>query len=316
MNRFVSIGLSLALVPVLASCTAAVSDLNGFSNYGDACDPRGAQHLGDDLHLQFFNMTPHVNQQIFATLQVGDQRNVEAIFVIDRLTDLSNPVEGARGTSSANLLLDIPEIMPADPTTLAFWANSVDPDIVRFDSLMDTSPDHQWTRPVCPDGDVTFTHTTPFQSVLGAVAVGAVWHFMVPGPTEIDDAVFDNFTMAAWAVRVNALGRQTRAYYRWSPYVALAPGMPVPPQRDRPAQFQVGRNALGEERGAIDQGELYEVHFVIDVDHDGELGSAGDYVCVWEDQQMPNSDPVNWVYAPDLSVCDAPAGFDPATFSP
>ncbi len=316
MTRPLSFGVSLALLPLLVSCTAAVSDLNGFSNYGDACDPRGTQHLGDDLDLQFFNMTPHVNQTIFAALEVGNDENIEAMFVIDRLTDLSNPVAASRGTSSANLLLNIPEILPADPATLAFWANSVDPEVVHFDPITsDGAPDHQWTRPICPDGDVTFTHTTPFQSVQDAVSTGAIWHFNIPTAIQRPE-LFDNFTMAAWAVRVNGLGRQTRVFYRWSPFVALAPGMQVPTQRTPPTQFQVGGNALGEPRGAIDVGELYEVHFVIDVDHDGELGSAGDYVCQWDDQSMPTSDPGNWFYDPDLAPCDAPSGFDPLTFTP
>lgn len=311
--------IPLALVLLLGGCTAAVSDLNGFSNYSDACDPRGTQHLGDDLSLQFFNMTPHVNQQIFAAVEVGAGRNIEAMFVIDRLTDLSNPTAASRGASSANLLLEIPEMMPADPATLAFWANSVDPEVVHFDPIMmdgTTAPDHQWTRPVCPDGQMTFTHTTPFQSVQEALSTGAIYHFQIP--TEIQRSeLFDNFTMATWAVRVNDAGRQTRVYYRWSPFVALAPGMPVPAQRPPPTELKVGGNALGEPRGAIDVGELYEVHFVIDVDHDGHMGSAGDYVCVWENQVMPTGgDPTNWMYVPDLRACDAPSGFDPTTFTP
>ena len=316
MNRSI---LASLLALCLASCTAAVSDLNGFSNYGDACDPRGTQHIGDDLDIQLLNLTPHVNQTLFFAIEVGAMRNIEAMFVIDRLTDLSNPNAEARGPSSANLLLEIPEIMPAAPATLAFWANSVDPEIVHFDPItMGTSAvDHQWTRPVCPDGHMTFTHTTPFQSVMDAVSTGAIFHFQIPMEIQRPE-LFDHFTMAAWAVRVQDNGnRQTRVYYRWSPFVSLAPGMPVPPQRAVPSQFQVGGNALGEPRGAIDAGELYEVHFVVDVDHDGTMGSAGDYVCQWRNQTMPSTgDPANWDYVPDLRACDAPGSFDPVTFTP
>jgi hypothetical protein len=94
--------------------------------------------------------------------------------------------------------------------------------------------------------------------------------------------------------------------------------MPVPPQRPPPTSFQVGGNVLGEMRGAIDAGELYEIHFVIDADDDGEFGSRGDYNCVWMDQAMPSgtgTDPNLWDYVPNLAGCDA-NGFDPVTFTP
>ena len=96
--------------------------------------------------------------------------------------------------------------------------------------------------------------------------------------------------------------------------------MTAPPQRPPPATFQVGGNVLGEARGAIDGGEVYEVHFVIDADDDGQFGTTGDYNCVWDNQAMPTPPPTPGVWdftppAPFMAACDA-NGFDPTTVSP
>lgn len=293
------------LVLALGGCTAVVSDLNNFTNSTDACDPRGTQHLGDDLEIQFFNTNAHVNQDMRFAVEVGTDRSIEAMFVVSTFDD-------------ANLDLFIPEILPAAPATLAFWADNNG--VPGFQALPDDptmQPDHQWFRPICPNGQMTFTHTTPFQDIQEASSTGAVFRFEIP--TELQrPELFDNFRMAAWAVRVNDLGRQTRAYYRWSPLVALSPGMPIPAQRTPPAFFQVGGNVLGEMRGAIDAGEIYEVHFVIDVDDDDEFGGGSDYDCVWMNQAMPTgtgTDPNLWDYVPDLAGCDT-NGFDPVAFTP
>jgi hypothetical protein len=115
-------------------------------------------------------------------------------------------------------------------------------------------------------------------------------------------------------------GRQTRAYNQWQPFVEL--GGTTPMQRAAPSVLRVGGNVAGETRGAIDAGEMYEVNFVIDVDHDGHMGSVGDYACQWSDvmgsANTPSAD--TWDFVPPgtnpLGACDVPSGFDPLTFTP
>jgi len=290
---------------VLGGCTAAVSDLNGFTNSTDACDPRGTQHLGEDLDIQFFNTNAHINQDIRFAVEVGPDRSIEAMFVVSAFDD-------------PNLLLHVPGVLPAAPATLAFWADSnLTPGFQALSVDPSMQPDHQWFRPICPNGQMTFTHTTPFQDIQDATSTGAVFRFEIPVSFQRPE-LFDHRRMAAWAVLVDDAGRQTRAFYRWAPFVALSPGMPVPAQRPPPAFFQVGGNVLGEMRGTIDSGSIYEIHFVIDADDDDDFGTTGDYNCVWMNQAMPTgagTDPNLWDYVPDLSACD-PNGFDPVTFTP
>jgi hypothetical protein len=304
MNRVSTFFVVLAL----AGCSAAVSDLNNFMNASDACDPRPVQHLGGDLDIQFQNTNAHINQDLRFAVEVGVERNVEALAVVSAFSD-------------ANQLIHIPEMMPADPATLAFWADSnghlgfdqLDPPDAS--GMADAGPplgiDHQWFRPVCPSGHVTFTHTTPFQDISRATSTGSIYRFHIPVELQTS-ALFDNYAMATWAVRVNET-RQTRVYYQWHPFVAL--GGTTPPQRTPPTAFQVGGNVLGESRGAIDSGETYEVHFVIDVNHDGQFGgtSGTDYTCVWTDQIAVGA---TWEFDPATiggglaAICDD-NGFDP-----
>src|ERR1041385_6735964 len=110
-------------------------------------------------------------------------------------------------------------------------------------------------RPVKPNGGMTFTHTTPFQNVQQALSTGAIFDFQIPPELQRGE-LFDSFHM--W-VRATQLADddpdkevQTRAYFRWSPLVPAAAGFAAPEQRDPPKHFQVGGNALGEPRGAID----------------------------------------------------------------
>jgi len=287
----------------LAGCTAQVSDLDDLRVDGDACDNRGRAVRGTDLELQFVGVTPHVNQDMFFAVTVGEDSNIEAMFVLSTLDD-------------ANLNLVVPKILPEGPSDLAFWADS-DP-VGMFNSIPEEEEtgaiDHQWKRPICPNGQLTFTHTTPFQDVQHAISTGAIFHFVIPEEIRRPE-LFDNLKMWVTVIQLddNELSKevQTRAFYRWSPQVAPVRGADVPDQRPVPTQFQVGGNALGQARGPIDKRSFYRIEFVIDVDGDGERGNR-DFVCSFEREQAP--DTMDWEFMPDLDECDAPSGFDPVTF--
>ncbi len=293
------------LVPLfalsLAACTASVSNLDDLSTDGDACDPRGRTVRGTALDLQFESVTPHVNQDMFFAVTVGKERSIEAMLVLSTLDD-------------PDLHLIVPKLLPEGPSELAFWADSMPK---GFNPIReDGGPvDHQWTRPVCPNGKLTFTHTTPFQSVQNAVSTGAIFDFQVP--TELRrKELFGTFHMWLTVTLLddndNSKEVQTRAFYRWSPLVAPGKGQAVPEQRAAPTHLQVGGNALGEPRGAIDTLSLYHIQFVIDVDKSGGL-TGGDFVCNYNRQRAP--DAMVWTFTPDLSQCDSPAGFDVKAFA-
>ncbi len=299
--------LATLSILLIAACSSQVSDLDELRVDGDACDPTGRTARGTDLDLQFIDVTPHVNQDILFAVTVGEERSIEAMMVLSTLAD-------------PDLNLVVPKLLPEGPSELAFWADSMP---AGFDPINeDGSPnDHQWTRPVCPNGQVTFTHTPPFQSVQNAVSTGAIFSFQIPDELQRPE-LFDTFTMWVTATLLSDDFEpvQARAYYRWSPLVAPARGIEVPEQRDPPAKFQVGGNALGEPRGAIDTLSFYEVQFVIDVDESGDR-SGPDFVCTFR-QQAP--DAMTWMFelprdddgVLDLSMCDDPDGFDPLTFEP
>jgi hypothetical protein len=283
------------------ACSAQVSDLDALRVDVDACDPRGRAARGTDLDLTFRDVTPHVNQDMFFAITQGKERNIESMMVLSTLDD-------------ANLHLVVPKLLPEGPSELAFWADS---EPAKFNALGSMSgPDHQWTRPVCPNGKVTFTHTTPFQSVEGALATGAVFVFEFPKLLQRQN-LFDRFKMWVSVTQLSDADQktevQTRAYFRWSPLVQLPDASAPPEQRTLPDNFQVGNNVLGEGRGPIDKLSYYNIEFVIDVDHSGAL-SAGDFVCRYTQERAP--DAASWRFKPDLTSCDAPAGFDLANLIP
>lgn len=294
--------LVCALALALSACSTTVGDLNDFTVVADACDPRGASFTGQDFEMQFINTNAHLNNVMFGAVQVGPERNVEAVVVVS-------------GFDDANLHLTIPELMPGPPATFAFWMDT------NFDGVFTPIPDpeavdpppadHQWLRPICPDGTMTFTHTTPFQNVRGALSDGAIFRFLVPADIQANADLFNTFRMSVRATRVEGDSRQTRAYFRWAPYVAstpagtrplrMVPSLPTPrtctaspecsdfstnggtcvipsgatmgdcvslgpPQVERVTAFQMGGNALGEPRGPIDIGADYEIELIIDAD--------------------------------------------------
>jgi hypothetical protein len=294
---------SLSLLCTLPTgCTAVVSDLEELETDADACDPRGTADLGTDLDLRFRGMVPHLNQDLFFAVTVGEERSIEAMMVIAGLDD-------------PDLELTVPRFLPGSPSELAFWADSA-PN--GFDPINgDGDPiDHQWTRPVCPNGEMTFTHTTPFQDVQDAISTGAIFRFVIPEEIR-RPALFDHLHMWVRAVKLAdddlSVEEQTRAYFRWAPTVSPGGNEPPPPPRSPPEAFEVGGNALGEPRGAIDTLSFYRIEFVIDVDATGDL-SGGDYVCQYARRQAP--DAMVWEFVPDLSLCDPPDGFDPEMYVP
>lgn len=290
----------LLLSLLLCACTAQVSDLDDLEVNEEACDPTGDFVQGTDLDIQFMGLTPHVNQDMFfAITDATAERNIEAIMVLSTFDD-------------ANLHLVVPGILPGRASELAFWADSMPTGMFNPINDDDDPIDHQWTRPICPDGKLTFVHTPTFQSVKDATSTGAVFRFMIPDELNNDD-LFNEFHMTVRAILLDDNDAseevQTRAFYRWAPHVGIDGD--DQPDRMAPAFFQVGGNALGERRGPIDQLALYRIEFVIDVDKDGEKSGA-DFVCSFEREQAPDAN--EWEFEPDLSQCDPPDGFDPATF--
>ena len=283
----------------IAGCTAQVSDLDDLEVDPDACDPRGSAEQGTDLDLTFVSVSPHVNQDMFFAVTVGEERNIEAMMVLSTLDD-------------QDLHLVVPKLLPEGPSELAFWADSMPK---GFDPINDDGDpiDHQWTRPVCPNGKMLFTHTTPFQDVQDALSTGAIFDFQIPDALQRPE-LFDTFQMWVIAIQLDDDNKdlQTRAYFRWSPLVPPAKGEDAPEQRVPPTHFQVGGNALGEPRGAIDQLSFYRIEFVIDVDQNGKR-SRGDFVCSFRERAP---DDMTWKLPLDLGECDAPSGFDPLTFEP
>jgi hypothetical protein len=152
----------------------------------------------------------------------------------------------------------------------------------------------------------------PGLSQRDALSTGAIFAFVIPEELR-RPALFDNYRMWVRAILLSDDDPdeelQTRAYYRWAPLVAPTAGEDVPEQRDPPEKLQVGGNALGEPRGAIDTLSLYRIEFVIDVDETGDLSNA-DFVC---SERARAPDAMTWEFTPDLSECDAPNGFDPLT---
>jgi hypothetical protein len=286
------------LTLALGACTTTVGDLNGFTTVADACDPRAVPFEGQDLEVQFMNANAHLNNVMFGAVQVGgEERVVEAVVVLS-------------GFDDPNLHITIPELLPAQPANLAFWMDTnfdgVFTPIPPDDGMEHPPPDHQWLRPICSDGTFTFTHVTPFQDVRGARSDGAIFRFLIPPEIQGNADLFNTFRMSVRATRVEGDHRQTRAYFRWAPYVGSSPASPRPlrvvpslptprtcmmspdcadfstsggtcvmgncvsllqaPQVTSVTVFQMGGNALGEPRGPIDTGSDYEIEFIIDAD--------------------------------------------------
>jgi len=290
VSRTLSVLLSL-----LCACSTGVSDLDDLQTDPDACDPRGRAERGTDFDLTFKNLSPHINQDMFFAVTKGKERNVESMMVLSSLND-------------PNLHWVVPKLLPAGTAELAFWA---DGEPFGFDAIDNPIPDHQWIRPMCPNGKLTFTHNTPFQDVEGAIATGAVFVFDIPVLLQ-RQRLFDRYRM--W-LRVTQLSDddgertevQTRAFFRWSPFVDPPGDAEQPEQRQVPKTFQVGDNVLGEGRGPIDTFSFYNIEFVIDLDDDDELG-GDDVVCRWKNEQAPGGN--SWRFNKDVSGCDVPNGLD------
>lgn len=292
----------LLLSLVLSACTAQVSDLDDLESSTEACDPTGDFVRGGDLDIQFMGLTPHVNQDMFfAITDATTERNIEAIMVLSTFED-------------ANLHLVVPDILPGRPSELAFWADSMPTGMFNGINDDDDPIDHQWTRPICPDGQITFVHTPVFQSVKDATSTGAVFRFMIPpGMQNLD--LFNEFHMTVRAILLDDNDAseevQTRAFFRWAPRVPTDGSDDQPLVDVVPPFFQVGGNALGERRGPIDQLARYRIELVIDVDKDGE-NSGGDFKCSFERQQAPDAE--EWEFTPNIDLCDSPDGFEISSF--
>jgi hypothetical protein len=283
------------LLVLLAACSSQVSDLDDLQSDSDACDPRGRTERGTALELTLRNVSPHINQDMFFAVTQGKERNIESMFVLSTLDD-------------PNLKLVVPKLLPAGTSELAFWADS---EPLGFDDLDSAAgPDHQWTRPICPNGKLTFTHSTPFQDVENAISAGAVFVFEIPSELRRQE-LFDSYRMWLRVTQLSDVDNktevQTRAFFRWSPYVPLPGDAEAPPQRGVPDSFQVGNNVLGEGRGPIDTLSFYNIEFVIDLDDSATL-SGKDVVCRYTQERAPGSN--TWRFEADFEQCDTPSGFD------
>lgn len=301
----------IALLLALCGCSSQVSDLDDLEVNDEACDGSGSAVRGTDLDLQFDGLTPHVNQDIFFAVTVGERRNIEGMMVLSGLDD-------------PDLRLQVPKLLPAGPSELAFWADSAPAGFNEIPEEGESGDvDHQWTRPICPNGVMRFEHTTPFQSVKSAVSTGAIFKFLLP--PELLTEVLHEHKMWVTVTQLDddnpEVEVQTRAFYRWSPRVEDPATGETPddmrflgaPDPANPPRFQVGGNALGEPRGAIDKLSLYRIEFVIDVDDNGK-SSSEDFICLYDRQRAP--DEMNWEFTPDLTDCDTPDGFSLDSFEP
>jgi hypothetical protein len=285
------------LLLAICGCSSQVAKLDDLVVNDEACDNSTSAVRGTDLDLQFDGLTPHVNQDIFFAVTVGEQRNIEAMMVLGGLED-------------PDLHLVIPKLLPAGPSELAFWADSLP---MGFDEIpregeASGNIDHQWTRPICPNGVLRFEHNTPFQSVKNAVSTGAIFQFILPPALRTE--VLRTHKMWVTVTQLddgdNELQVQTRAFFRWSPRVEDPATGERPADMRVPEKFQVGGNALGEPRGAIDKLSLYRIEFVIDADDNGRTSNE-DFVCLYDRKRAP--DEMTWMFTPDLADCDAPDGF-------
>lgn len=294
-------------VVLATACSAQVSDLDDLMVDDDACDPRGTAVRGTDLDLQLRDMDPHINQQMFFAITVGDAREMDAMAIVQTLDD-------------TDLRLRVPNMLPAGTSELAFWADMMP--FGTFNPINDDGDpiDHQWTRPVCPNGKLTFNHTTPFQDVEGAIATRATFEFVLPAALRVP-SLLRKYTMWLTVTELDVDDRdtevQTRGYYRWAPFVQVTEDDPLPEGDDAPEArkaregvFRIG-GVLGEKGGTIDQGSFYNIKFVIDVDRSGDL-SGDDYVCLFRKQRAP--DGVLWRFTPELGGCDSPRDFDLSRF--
>src|SRR5690349_20109574 len=225
----------LPFLLVLCGCSAQVSDLDDLELNEEACDNSSPAARGTDLELEFVDVTPHVNQDIFFAVTVGEDRNIEAMMVLGGLED-------------PDLRLVVPKLLPEGPSELAFWADSAPTgmfnEIPDDDAPPGTPIDHQWTRPICPNGVLKCIHDTPFQSVKSAVSTGANFKFILPA--ELQTEVLRLHKM--WVI-VTQLDDdnpeqqvQTRVFYRWSPRVEDAATGKTPTDMRFPDKFQVGGN--------------------------------------------------------------------------
>jgi hypothetical protein len=288
----------------LCGCSSQVSDLDDLELNEDACEGGGEAARGTDLDLQFDGLTPHVNQDMFFAVTVGDARNIEAMMVLGGLDD-------------PDLHLVVPKLLPAGKPELAFWADSAPAgfDEIPRNGSQSGEIDHQWTRPICPNGVMHFKHTTPFQSVKSAVSTGAIFKLVLP--PKLQTTVLRTHKMWVTATQLDdddpEVQAQTRVFFRWSPRVEDPATGDTPVDMRAPTAFQVGGNALGEPRGAIDKRSLYRIEVVIDVDDNSKLSNE-DFVCVYDRQRAP--DEMTWAFTPDLDECDAPDGFSLDSFEP
>lgn len=294
-----SLSWMLALGLLSGSCSMTVSGLDDLTEDDDACDPRGRTELGTDLSIDFRGLTPHVNEELLmaVTVDVDGEAQVSSMAVLSTLED-------------PDLDLVLPKMLPAGPSEFRFWADS--PPLGVFNTIEDDVVDHQWVRPVCPNGELVFTHTTPFQDISEATATGAVFRFMIP-PVMRKPAIFDRFKMWVSATRLSdsdpSEDDQMLAFFRWAPFVAPPGSDEVPEQRDPPESFKVGDNVLGRNRGPIDTGALYRVEFVIDVDKSDDR-SSGDFICEFDRERAEADGSGEWVFDPRLVECNRPSDFD------
>jgi hypothetical protein len=290
-----------SLLLVLCGCSSQVAELDDLVVNAEACDNSSAPVRGTDLDLQFDGMTPHVNQDVFFAVTVGERRNIEAMMVLGGLED-------------PDLRLVVPKLLPAGQSELAFWADSAP---AGFDPIREGDDvgniDHQWTRPICPNGVMRFEHDLPFQSVQNAVSTGAIFHFVLP--PELRTTVLRTHRMWLTVTQLDDDDPeqlvQTRVFFRWSPRVEDSATGDTPVDERVPEKFQIGGNALGEPRGAIDKLSLYRIEFVIDADDNGETSNE-DFVCLYDRKRAP--DEMEWKFTPDLGDCDVPDGFDLNSF--
>lgn len=321
MKRF-----ALTLLVATTGCSLALDDVRNAPVDAEFCDESHNTQNIRDGHFRFLDMAAHTNHLtvISVVSQPGPYRDPmtgttsQRPRVRSRAT-ISPSVAAAThyairdgscvSTEATGMTMDfvarnfIPSNIgsPGGPYRIDFWSDATgDRMLTPRDDM--GGGDHIWTRPVCSDGDVLFTHNTGFDAPLGAVPTGGDFQ-LVLSEDEVVQAVFPMLGPAARIPIVNALRQQPMVVeVNWQ-------GLTVGYMRTIRA---CDTNPVGV-RGVIDAGAEHTVTVYWDFEHNGRYDESCDPICNFTTNASGNP----WEFSPGLTAlglaCSAAANSNFAT---